>query len=102
MFAANSICCSGEFSKPALSYRYIFFSSFHCVEDAKSTPKETSFPKVYPKFSIAKAEASKAFSLSSFGAHPPSSPRPFVNVGSCFCRTLRNSLCTNRLVSIAS
>ncbi len=34
------------FSKPPRSYRYFLFCSLHCVDEAKSTPKDTSFPKV--------------------------------------------------------
>jgi hypothetical protein len=61
IFAAKSICSPVEFSNPDLSYRYFPFSSFHCVDDAKSTPSETSLPKVNPKFSQAFAETSNAF-----------------------------------------
>ena len=45
---------------------------------------------------------SNASSLLNLGAHPPSSPRPFVKVGSFFRINFFNSLCTWRLVSIDS
>ena len=61
IFAAKSICSPVEFSNPALSYKYFPFSSFHCVDDAKSTPNATSLPKVNPKFSQAFADTSNAF-----------------------------------------
>ena len=57
---------------------------------------------MYPKFSQAVTQNSKAFSFLHFGAHPPSSPFPFVKVGSTFSITFCSSLCTAKFVSIAS
>ncbi len=62
------------------------------MDDAKSTPNETSFPNVNPRFSHALADNSRALSFVNFGAQPPSSPRPFVKLGSVFTKTERNSL----------
>ena len=63
MLDTKSICFSGDFSKPPLSYRYFLFFSLHWVDEAKSTPKATSLPKVNPKFSQATADSSRAFSF---------------------------------------
>ena len=99
---ANSICSPASFSKPALSYTYLDLDASHWVDDAKSTPSETSLPSVNPRFSHALAAACSALSLSSLGAHPPSSPFPPEKPGSDSCRIRRSSECTSRFVRMAS